>query len=681
MIELLSLEFNNIGRFTSSQKISFENRDKLIQVDGSNKNTGGSSGSGKTTVFLALDYLLGINDIPSTVLQSRLTKNPIEVSGRFIVDKKQVVISRSKKNGLTIKIDNDTISGNVKLAEEKLDELIGVPRKIFKKMVHKRQKQGGFFLSLTAKEMYQFLIQMLGLNDYLDKVDRISEHVKFLNELIIEKNNKIDKNEGIIAQLENILKDKKAPYCHLTEEEVLKIQEKITNIKEILVLKNESKISTIYQIEKPTKKESNIESKIPELEKELIDLNKYKDSLLNEKNTKISNIKEAIRNIESDLTEVFKNKEYLETIKISLKDLNNKKKHIESNECHTCKQKWTGDGAKQEIININNLIGIKAEEALMCKSKIDLENDLIIKIEKAKEIMLKIENSDITSEINDKISKSQNLLVEEKSRITGHIANINNEYLQAQLDYKNLVEEKSKLLDIEINDMKDILNSLNLEYMEKSSSLNSYRESLIRHNKEVEELKLTISRQNTILKKFQEHSQKCKNTLLVAEEAKRCIKTYTLQIFQETLDTIGESASDMLSGIPNMSNSTIYFEGCKENKDGSIKDEVNAVINMEGIDKIPLKSLSGGEETAIELAVDLAVIDVIETKANKGANFYITDEPFDGLDSICKENCLHILSRSNTNKKIIMVDHSSELKEQVSDIITVTRDGEFSQVI
>ena len=112
MIELKTLTFNNIRCFSKKQTIDFTNRDKLIQVDGRNENTGGSSGAGKTTVFLALDYLLGISDIPSTVLQSRLTKKTIEVSGEFLVDGKPVSISRSKKGGLTIKTPDETIGSS-----------------------------------------------------------------------------------------------------------------------------------------------------------------------------------------------------------------------------------------------------------------------------------------------------------------------------------------------------------------------------------------------------------------------------------------------------------------------------------------------------------------------------------------------------------------------------------------
>ena len=153
MLKLKQYSFSGIGRFVEKQTIDLESRSHLIQIDGENTNTGGSSGAGKSTTVEALAFLLGISDIPSTQLQSRITKSPIWVQGEF---EGGVVITRSKKDGLTIETPEGTVSGNSKLAEEKLDEIIGVDRNLLKTMCYKRQKQGGFFLNLTPKQSHEF---------------------------------------------------------------------------------------------------------------------------------------------------------------------------------------------------------------------------------------------------------------------------------------------------------------------------------------------------------------------------------------------------------------------------------------------------------------------------------------------------------------------------------------------
>jgi DNA repair exonuclease SbcCD ATPase subunit len=129
-----------------------------------------------------------------------------------------------------------------------------------------------------------------------------------------------------------------------------------------------------------------------------------------------------------------------------------------------------------------------------------------------------------------------------------------------------------------------------------------------------------------------------------------------------------------------METACLTFEIFKETKSGSIKEEVSANLSMDNEESVPVKSLSGGERATIDLAVDLAVIDMIEERTGKGLNIFILDEPFDGLDSICKERCLAVLTNHGTNKKIGLVDHSNETKELVSSRVTVVRSGQESSI-
>ena len=137
----------------------------------------------------------------------------------------------------------------------------------------------------------------------------------------------------------------------------------------------------------------------------------------------------------------------------------------------------------------------------------------------------------------------------------------------------------------------------------------------------------------------------------------------------------------ILSNIPNMANASIYFETAKETKDGKIKEEVTGIINMDGENEFPINSLSGGERTSIDLAVDLAVIDLIESKVGKGINLFLLDEPFVGLDSVSCLSALELLKSIDSNKKIIIVDHNPEVKESISDKILVKRDGVSSEIV
>jgi DNA repair exonuclease SbcCD ATPase subunit len=129
-----------------------------------------------------------------------------------------------------------------------------------------------------------------------------------------------------------------------------------------------------------------------------------------------------------------------------------------------------------------------------------------------------------------------------------------------------------------------------------------------------------------------------------------------------------------------MQTATIQLEGTRETKEGTVREEVTAVLSIDGEQGVPIKSLSGGERSAMDLAIDLAVIDFLESETGKGMNIFILDEPFTGLGPAEIEPILELLQNSNLSKKIIIVDHNEIVKQSISNKITVVRTGEFSQV-
>ena len=665
MIELISLKFGNFRSFVDDQHILFQGRDKLVQIDGRNENTGGSSGAGKTTILMALDYLLGIGDVPSTVLQSRLTKDGLWASGEFIIDDTPVSISRSKKDGLIIKTPEETVSGNSKLAEEKLLFLIGLPIKIFKKMIHKKQKEGGFFLNMTPKETYEFLISVLGLEKYIKDIDTISKSSEEYVAKIIVKELAIQLNKASLLDMERVLSEKKKPddINIASDEEIRALNQDITTLRGTIYSFKQQTQCTIDQLPKTIPFEANTSV-----------FNKEISALVPERaelNGKLNNIDESRNKLQSDINSI---PHYIEkAIKFGEKinSLKEEKIHIEKAQCPTCMQEWVGDLAQDKIAKINAEIDFLTTQALSLKKSIEekpqlQENmDRLLTLRENVRIQL-VSNQDKRADLDAKKYQLMELTSKQNQ--------------EAKDAYNKQISEIENKTRDSIDTCNKTMKEIEIQLSAKESQRNSYLIATAQYLTEVASINDMISKKQQEAVQTNLELQSIRKNIIVADESKRLIKAYVLQTFQETLDAIGEVATNILSAIPNMATSTVYFEGCKETKSGSIKDEVVAILNTDGNNEIPIKSLSGGERTAIDLAIDLAVIDVIETKVAKGANFLFMDEPFDGLDSVCKENCLEILKQIDTNKKIIMVDHSSELKEMVSDIILVVKKGEISNI-
>jgi len=679
MIKLLELSFVGIGRFAKIQTIDFRNRGKLIQFDGQNNNTGGSSGSGKSTVFNALNYNLGLSDIPTTVLQSRITKTPISTDGLYEIDGVLVRIKRSKKDGLSLTIGEETISGNIKLAEERLEQLIGIPTKLFKKMIHKKQKEGGFFLKLTAKESFDFLIKVLGLESWTQKIEKIDKDINVLTTLNEKLISKKEFDEEAIVSLQKVLDSSIKPTLTVDKEEIKKLSEQIEFIKEkILFIEAERDIS-ISSISKPKEQIAQFDDSVllgyeqllyeVKQEKQLLmDADKAKRSLLQ---TQLDDFNKQINRID------FLKKDFQKTLE-DIKKLKEEKDHIESAKCPTCTQNWIGDLATGKLLFIENQIKDKGAKAYELKLEIDMENTLVLS---KNEISVQLSAITAFTEVDTKIFETTSNVMREKNKKQSFFEDIDRQYKSDITQYELDVLNCKNLHNEKIITAKNSLITWENNKKEMETAVEYYNISLNNYNRSIENLSNSIVENSAKKVLVLEQIEVNKQSIAIANESKRLIKNYTLQIFQESLDYIGEQATQIMSRIPNMSNASIYFEGCKEAKNGNIKDEVNPIVNLDGENEIPFKSLSGGEETAIELAVDLAVIDMIEFKTGKGADFFILDEPFTGLDSINSEKVMYMLTTLDTNKKIIIVDHNESVKAIVNETITIVRDGEESSII
>lgn len=679
MLRLKKISISNLGRFVGQHDVVLDGRPMLIQVDAQNNNTGGSSGSGKSTIFNSLEYLLGINNLPSTVLQSRLTKNSMAVSGDFDLDGKNLIIKRSKSEGLSILLDGvEIVSGNNKAAEEKLDEILGIPRELVRKMIHKRQKEGGFFLGLTPKECHSFLAEALDLKTWTQRLSLAEQDVKKYEQEVQTTQSAIEAVKPALDLARNGLALLQEPVLGWDPGIVpaLKVNfEKSENLLKDESLKLEQ---ALLSVEKPNPPPQIGKSSLKPISDKISALKAQENA-----ERKIALDNWNLKNQELSILET-KLSEYKRTIELGknsskkLEDLKAKILSIKNGICPTCNQSWhqgheeigtlvleakkkaaeiqQAQAFEQEIPTVLNQIQEKKAEVELAKS--ETSNNKFVAFIVSAESEYRLEN--------EKLDKEQQLLN------------------QAHLRSLEIVREKEESIRVRFSETMTNLSYNRDEhrrlYFEKKSELETYQKNKEMFFKHKEHLSESVRVQEKQLSDLTDKNKKAIDMRSVSAEAAKIIRSYMNNLFQDTLDSIAVKATQILSRIPNMSTSTIYFEGFKETKSGTIKDEVTAILTMDGEVDIPVKSMSGGERTAIDLAVDLAVIDMIEEQAGKGLDIFILDEPFDGLDSACREQCLQILQTHVSGKRIVVVDHSNETKELVHDRIVVIRDGQESRI-
>lgn len=136
------------------------------------------------------------------------------------------------------------------------------------------------------------------------------------------------------------------------------------------------------------------------------------------------------------------------------------------------------------------------------------------------------------------------------------------------------------------------------------------------------------------------------------------------EVVQKYIDILWPNASYVLTSF-------------RENAKGDITSRFSEILTMNG-SEVSIGSLSGGEEKALSLCVDFAMLEILETQFGINVNPIILDEPFDGLDSVGREIVIELLDKLSKDRLIFVIDHTSEAKSLFSKVIRIEKKNDIS---
>lgn len=776
MLTPKSLTLQNIGRFVEEQTVPFDQLGSLVLVEGQNNNTGGSSGAAKSTIFKALEFLLGLNDISNGVLQSRLTKESISVVGLFDFNGLPLKIERGKK--LLIDLNGEITTGSSKLTEEKLDQILGMPRDLFRKILHKRQGEGGFFLDMGPSEVHKFLTSCLGLEKEQNKISILDNRFTELTAIETSLKSTVQSNNmGLQATQDAILSLGEPPAieigpealqtlknAHITasdtheqvksalkteSDELDKTRPQIVSIpfdrSNIERVENEigTVIAQITDLEKLEQdRQFQVKSKISELQSAITTLNNKESIRQSEIRGHISAIQVEIAKLQgAEQTRQSQVRSTISSLQVelikakALVDLGIKAKEdatsiakelqkVRSATCPTCEQGWiteacktkeaqildkiseykaiviSGNEASTRISTINDQLQMLSLEAQpKSTSSIDSLSEQVVQLKidinpkpipeldtiNAQIAQLKLDHQPKTiPEVlelklkNDSRSKElANFRQEERDHQLKENAKnkqLTDQFVKKQTDLKQQHELTLKYTQDEVSKAFST-------YEMANNKVKSFYESEKRFNDSLNKLNSQLLGYSEQLRIKREELALAQEELELVGESKKAIKSYLSCSFEDALDSIGGMATRLIRAIPNMANATVQFEGLKETKEGKIKEEVTCVLSMDGEIGIPVKSLSGGERSSTDLAIDLSVIKFIEERTAKGISLMVLDEPFTGLDSQNILEALEMLRECSVDKQLLIVDHNPVATQSIENKLTVIRDGQTSRIV
>lgn len=149
-------------------------------------------------------------------------------------------------------------------------------------------------------------------------------------------------------------------------------------------------------------------------------------------------------------------------------------------------------------------------------------------------------------------------------------------------------------------------------------------------------------------------------------------------IFDEVLQGIETKTNRMIAKIPNMNGITLRISSTSVTAKGKAKKTISKQVFKFG-KQMGLRNLSGGQQCALELCIDMAVRAEVMSRSGLRLGWVSLDESLTGLDAETSKYMLEVL-RSEVDGLILVVDHATEVKEGFEKIINIEYNGRESYV-
>lgn len=154
------------------------------------------------------------------------------------------------------------------------------------------------------------------------------------------------------------------------------------------------------------------------------------------------------------------------------------------------------------------------------------------------------------------------------------------------------------------------------------------------------------------------------------------IKSYLLDSVTPFLNRKGNEYLSKLAG------NTIQIEFSTQTRlaNGELRDKFEVrILNSVGGDSY--ESNSTGERRRIDLAISLALQDLVMSRSSGRLNVLLYDEIFDGLDAVGCENAIQLLHDMQQNvETIYVITHNDILKSYFDKFLVVTKENGATRV-
>ena len=533
------------------------------------------------------------------------------------------------------------------------------------------------FTTATDAEMKNAFDTMLGLDMYSSCQEEAKEELKQLNYQKQTLNTKLDS----LRQQVDGLNEQLITYRQLQEDYEAEKEEELEDLSAEIEDKQKEKAQCAERLEQVKKDLKAIEKVVKEKEKALKAAEKALESLdeikegiteckdelrdneglINKVNSQISTLQRDIQRDEKAITKC--------DIKIEqIQDKVQESEDTVGTPCPLCGNKITHESIDAVIEQYASEIEALESEKAEYQESIYKHKTKIVTYE---EQIQKLDN--VNAEIKEDLSVLEAALEKgskyskEERRCRTELDEVNSKSMKLNLTHKNLQAEEDRIaLDV---------TNLERKYKKKQDEVNPYSQLIEDTQRKIFEM--------------EKGCEKDKESLLLLEKDERVLQ-FWIQGFSNSgiksllLDDItpflNRRANKYLRKLSS-DHMEIKFSTQSTLKSGEKREKFTIeVVNNDGGDTYIANS--SGEKRRIDIAVNLALQDLIAARSSKKLNIAFFDEVFDTLDSVGVEKVVDLLQDMAKEKSsLFVITHNNDLKSLFTNSIKIVKQGGYSTLV
>lgn len=634
-------------------ELDLDNRG-LILLTGKNlddkSGTFDKNGIGKSSLVASIFYAL-FGETPDgrsadAIINKDAKKNAsveltLEVSGNTYV-----ITRGRKKNVLSITLNGEPMEfSTMKETQANIEQIIGIPEEVFRTTLFFDGHYTTPFSEMTDKQKKEFLSAIVDLSVYSKAHDKTKEEIKETRaEIASVESNITIASESSKRELENVarLRTTKEQYEH----NLATAQTTLDNYDD-----------QNYQ---------TLSNNLLEASKELEYVSAYKTT-----NTAQNALREALtasQSLSSELAELQSKQRELVAHVENLKSVMKSKMDMVKQYEQLNQSAYTKDNLVASYNYGANGSSVDAIDAIIPSGATNLETVAKLKEELAnliaeykstdtsvydQPIVEATAKQDEARQAVQKLQEEANKEIEDNNTLNSRYQMANNKVNQIKEQIRN-EEQAKKNLESQVTSAKSSLELVNQQLASYGDVSTDNAESVI---EDLQAKKQTLATNLVNLEK------------VLGAFSDKGIKSHVLDLVTPTLNEgVNKYLGTLTGGAIN-----VEFSTQSKKADGTLSDKFDISVTYNG-DVMSYNALSSGEKRRVDVAISLALQDMVIQRYGADVNLLAYDELFESLDATGAENVVELLkSRIEKVGTIIVVSHNEDLKPLFDNSLEVIK--------